>query len=109
MPAAVPIIYGVMAAATVASTAYTVSESNSAKKDANRVAEEQKAAQAKAESELKAQQSAADAKEANLVARNTAQARKRNASGFASRGTILTSPLGVPGTANTSQKTLLGM
>lgn len=107
MPAAIPIAYGVLAATAVAGTAYSISESQQAGKDANRVAGEQRAAQDKLYDDAAKKEKLAADEKAAIEARDSNQARKRSAVG-GRKSTILTSPLGVPAGQQAGGKTLLG-
>lgn len=91
-----------------AATAYSVNESNKARKDAKEAAKEQERQAARQEQELKFHQDQADKQKA-AAANASADRQRRNLANVGKRNTILTSPLGLPGEGVTgAPKTLLG-
>lgn len=94
-------------AIAVAGTAYSISESERAKSEAKREAKKREAKEKTLMDEAKNKNIEAEANKARDEAKN--RVRALTAGGTAGRqGTILTSPLGVSGNAQTAGKTLLG-
>jgi len=101
---------GIIAAATVGSAVYSANQSNKARKSASSLAQDD---QRRADQQLKefsklTEPKAVAEKEKSVSgeARKRQQTLARQAVGR--RSTILTGPLGIPGTPETSGKTLLG-
>lgn len=118
MAAVSTIIAASALAVAAAGTGYSIYSAEEAKSKAEREANEQEKRQEKILADQKAQREQIKADEAELqdsltqeAERDTQKARQRSlAAGAQGRGsTILTSPLGVPGSANTAGKTLLGL
>lgn len=103
------IILGTLAATAAVGTAATISNSNSQKKAAKTAMNIQEAKQKALEDAFykKEEQSDADATQTNMRTRQKTQ--KSLAASEGRNSTILTSPLGIPGDAQTgTKKTVLG-
>lgn len=97
-------------AAVLGGTIYQAVDANQQRQKAKGAMNEEKDRMAKAEMDLKNKQAQADADAAAAVSRDQARKRQRMnaASAGGRRSTILTSPLGVSGSSDGAQKTLLG-
>jgi hypothetical protein len=106
MPAVSSLLLATAIGVGAAGTAMSISQSNSAQKDAKKAAADQMSKQSQLEADLKAQQS----KEDSTATRDAAKKRQRQmAAGATGRNdTILTSPLGATGQTAGAAKTLLG-
>lgn len=104
------VLTGLGAAASAGGAAYQAVEAHSARQDAKRQAEQQAAEQNRLLEEEKKRQAEQESADAERVATQQARQRQRALAGGAQgrAGTILTSPLGVMGEAQTAGKTLLG-
>lgn len=107
---ALPIALLVSTAATVGTSAYQMSAADEAKDAADAAAKEQtaQANRLMAEKEAKEKSDEANALLAEERAGRRATQRQKQGQYEGRRGTILTSPLGIPGEVQTGQKTVLG-
>ena len=92
---------------STAATGYSVYEGNKARKEAKKEADRQRQEQDRQQQELEDRRIAEEEKEASIQARRSRRTRAAT-TGARPRATILTSPLGVSGGQETTQKTLLG-
>lgn len=108
MAAASTIIAAASLAVAAGSAAYSIKSSEDAKGDA-KVESKKREAAAKRQTDALYDKQASEEKEQQTEAtRAQALEQKRAKAGISRRDTILTSPLGVTGDANTAGKTLLG-
>lgn len=98
------------AVTTAGATIYSANESSKAQKQASNDAQDQQNQQNKLISDAKATQDAATQNQQSIEARDAARAKQKAQASAAQgrQGTILTSPLGVPGQAPGAAKTILG-
>lgn len=111
MAALTSLLLGIGAAAAAGGTAYNIVSSQNAKADAQKQMDAQNAKQVDLENQAQAQKdkAAKDQADAELQAQQRKQAKlSAPATTDTKGGTILTSPLGVTGNYQRSQKTILG-
>lgn len=113
-PAAVPIILGISAAISAGTAGYQINEANEQQEKADAAAAEQKRQQDKALLDAENEKKALAQQEAAMTQKSASESMKRAAllrgrgTAAGRSGTILTSPLGVPGTVATGSRTILG-
>lgn len=110
MPAAIPIAMGVMAAAAVGGTVYTIKNSNDQRAEAEQQAQDQATQQQQAEAKMEQQQQANQAQSVAAALSGKRASQGAVAEGYG--GTLLGGTTATPGSgaaASSGQKTLLGM